>query len=120
MYRSIAEFLEAMNTLFQGRHNRTETSIAVKVSRRTHKVEIHLPIEESDLALFNTDLLQFYGGNVGNDFGVMLRGKGLSKPVFAYDIVRIHSPIIYTDLMEYIIVGDKKISLLRCFSFFPS
>ena len=45
----------------------------------------------------------------------MLRGKGPHKPEFAYDIVRIHSLMIYTYLIEYNIVGDTKAPLLRCF-----
>ena len=47
----------------------------------------------------------------------MLRGKGPHKPDFAYDIVRIHSLMIYTSLIEYNIVGDTKALLLRCFLF---
>ena len=50
-----------------------------------------------------------------NEFGVMLRGKGPHKQKFAYDIVRIHSLMIYTDLIEYNIVGDTEAPLLRCF-----
>ena len=46
-----------------------------------------------------------------------LRGKGPHKAEFAYDIVRIHSLMIYTDLIEYNIVGDTKAPLLRCFLF---
>ena len=47
--------------------------------------------------------------------GKSLRGKGPHKPEFAYDIVRIHSLMIYTDLIEYNIVGDTKAPVLRCF-----
>ena len=47
----------------------------------------------------------------------MLRGKGPHKPKFAYDILRIHSLMIYIDLIEYNIVGDTKAPLLRCFPF---
>ena len=36
---------------------------------------------------------------------------------FAYDIVRIHSLMIYTDVAEYNFVGDTKAPLLRCFPF---
>ena len=43
--------------------------------------------------------------------------KRTSKPEFAYDIVRIHSLMLYTDLVEYNIVGDTKAPLLRCFHF---
>ena len=63
------------------------------------------------------DLGHIFGRNVGNEFGVMLRRRGPRKPEFAYDIVRIHSLMIYTDLIEYNIVGDTKASLLRCFPF---
>ena len=43
-----------------------------------------------------------------------MRRKGPNKPVFAYDIVRIHSVIMYTDLIRYNIVDDTKTPLLRC------
>ena len=45
----------------------------------------------------------------------MLRGKEPHKPEFAYDVVRIHSLMIYTDLVEYNIVGDTNSPLVRCF-----
>ena len=44
-------------------------------------------------------------------------GKGPHEPEFAYDIVRIHSLMIYSNLVEYSIVGDTKAPLLRCFPF---
>ena len=87
------------------------------MSRRTQKVEIHLANGGSGLATFSTGLGHIFGTNVGNEFGVMLRGKGPHKPEFAYDIVRIHSLMIYTDLIEYNNVGDTKAPLLRCFLF---
>ena len=118
LYPSITDIVEAMNILIQEIHNHSENCIKVKVSRRRQKVEIYLAKERSGLALFSTDLGQIFGSNVGNDFGVMLRGRGPHKPDFAYDIVRIHSLMIYTDLIEYHIVGDTKDSLLRCFRFF--
>ena len=52
-----------------------------------------------------------------NDFGRLMRGKGPHKPTFAYDIVRIDSIMIYTDIVEHNIVGDTKTPLLRCFPF---
>ena len=58
-----------------------------------------------------------FGSNVGNELGVRLRKKGPHKPEFAYDIVRIHSLMIYADLIEYTMVGDIKAPLLRCFPF---
>ena len=46
-----------------------------------------------------------------------MSGKGPHEPTFAYDIVRIHSLMFYTDIAEYNIVGDTKAPLLRCFPF---
>ena len=106
-----------MNILIQERHNHSENCIKVKVSRRTQKNEIYLVNEGSGPAFFGTALGHIFGSIVGNEFGVMLRGKGPHEPEFAYDIVRIHSLMIYTDLIEYIIVGDTKSALLRCFLF---
>ena len=78
------------------------------------KVEIYLANEGSGLAFFSTDLGLLFGSNDGNEFGVMLRGKGPHKPEFAHNLVRIHSLMIYNDLVEYKIVGDTKSPLLRC------
>ena len=78
-------------------------------------VELHLATERSGLAYPSTDLGQIFGSNVCNHFGIMLTEKGSHKPEFAYDIVRIHFLIIYTDLIEYNIVGDTKSPLLCCF-----
>ena len=117
LYPSNTDIVEAMNTLIQGRHNHSENCIIVKVSRRTQKVETYIANEGSGPALFSTDLGHIFGSNVGNEVGVMLRGQGPHKPKFAYNLVRTHSSMIYTDLIEYKIVGDTKAPLLRCFPF---
>ncbi len=106
-----------MNILIQERHNHSENCIKVIASRRTQKVEIYLANEGSGLAFFSTDPGHIFRSNVGNEFGVMLRGKGPHKPEFAYDIVRIHSVMLYIDLNQYSTVGDTKAPLLRCFPF---
>ena len=59
----------------------------------------------------------FFGIIVGIDFGVMLRGKGPHESEFTYDIVPIQPLMIYTDLIEYNIVGDTKTAFLRRFGF---
>ena len=117
LYPSITDVLEAMNILIQERHNHSKNCIKLEVSRRTQEVEIYLANEGSGLAFFSRDLGHIFGSNVGNELGVMLTVKGPHKPEFAYDIVRIHSLVIYTDLIEYNIVGDTKAPLLRCFHF---
>ena len=117
LYPSITDIVEVMNTLIQERHNHSDNCITVKGSRRTQTLGIYLAIEGSGLAFFSTDLGHFFGSNVGIEFGVILRRKGPHKPEFAYGIVRMHSLMTYTDLIEYNIVGDTKAPLLYCFPF---
>ena len=114
---SITDIVEAMNKLIQERNNHNETCIKVKVSRRSQKVVIILANDTSSLAFCSTDLSYHFGNNVGNQFGVLMEGKSPHEPQFAYDIVRIHSLIIYSNLVEYNIVGDTKAPWLRCFPF---
>ena len=117
LYPSITDIVEAMNSLNQERTNHSETCITVKLTRRTQKVEIYLANGGYGLAILFTDLGHIFRSIVGNETGVTLRGKGPHKPEFAYDIVRIHSLMIYTDLIEYNNSGDKNTPLLRCFPF---
>ena len=117
LYSSITGIVEAMNTLIQERNNHRDTCITIKVSRVTQKVKVYLADEESSLAIFTTDLGHIFGGDVRNDLGILMRGKGSHEPTFAYDIVRIHSLMIYTDIVEYNIVGDTKAPMLCCFPF---
>ena len=117
LYTSITDIVEAMDTLIQKRTNHKETCITVKVSRRTQKVVIMLANDTSGLVFCSTDLGHIFGKNVGNQFGAVMKGKGPHEPQIAYDIVRIHSLMIYSDVVEYNIVGDTKAPLLRCFPF---
>ena len=100
LFSSITDIVEAMNTLIQDRNNHRDTCITIKVSRVTQKVKVHLPNEESILAIFSTDFGLMFGGDVRNDSGLLMRGKEPHEPSFAYDIARIHSLMIYTDIVE--------------------
>ena len=117
LYISITDSVEAMNTLIQERNNHNETCITVKVSRRTQKVVIMLANDTSGLAFCSTDLGQIFRNDLGNQFAVLMKGKRPHEPQFAYDIVRIRSLMIYSDLVEYSIVRETKAPLLRCFPF---
>ena len=117
LYSSITDIVEAMNTLIQERNNHRDTCITIKVSRVTQKVKVYLAKEESSLAIFSTDLGHIFGRDVRNDSGILMSRKGPHEPTFADDIVRIHSLMIYTDIVEYNIVGDTKEPLPRCFPF---
>ena len=94
LYTSITDIVEAMNRLIQERNNHNETCITVKVSQRTQKVVNLLAKDTSGLAFCSTDLGHIFGNNVGNEFGVVMIGKGPHEPEFAYDFVRIHSLMI--------------------------
>ena len=113
LYTPITDIVEAMNTLIQERNNHNESCITVKVSRRSQKIVIMLANDSSGLAFCSTDLGHLFGNIVGNQFGVLMKGKGHHEPQF----VRIHSLMIYSDLVEYSIVGNTKAPLLRCFPF---
>ena len=117
LYTSITDIVEAMNTLIQKRNNQNQTCITVQVPRRARKVVIMLANDVSGLEICSTDLGHRFGNNAGTEYGVLMKRKGPHKPHFAYDIVRVHSLMIYTELVEYSIVGDTKTPLLRCFVF---
>ena len=72
-----------MNRLIQERNKHNETCITVKVSRRTQKVVIMLANDTSGLVFCSTDLGHIFGNNVGNEFGVLLIGKGPHETEFA-------------------------------------
>ena len=61
--------MEAVNTLIQERNNHIDTCITKKVSRVTQKVKVYLTNEETNLAIFSTDLGHIFGGDVRNSFG---------------------------------------------------
>ena len=83
LYTPITDIVEAMNTLIQEKNNHNETCITVKFSRRSQKVVAILANESSGLAFGSTDFGKIFGNNVGNQFGVLMKGKGPHEPQFA-------------------------------------
>ena len=83
LYTSITDIVEAMNTLIQEKNNHNETCITVKVSRRTQKIVNMLANDSSGLAFCSTDLGHIFVNNVGNEFGVLMIGRGPHEPEFA-------------------------------------
>ena len=83
LYSSITDIVEAMNTLIQERNNHHETCITVNVSRKTQKVVILLANDTSGLAIYSTDSGHTFGSILGNEFGVLMIGKGPHEPEFA-------------------------------------
>ena len=91
----------------------TTTAKAVSQLKCLEELKKFCHANEGSGRAFSTDLGHIFRSNIGIEFGVMLRRKEPHKPEFAYDIVHIHSLIIYTDLIEYNIVGDTKAPLLH-------
>ena len=114
---SISDIVEAMNILIQERNNHRDICITIEFCRVTQKVKVYPLIEEPSIAICSTDLGYIFGENVRNDLGILMCGRGSHEPTFAYDILRIPSLTIYTDIAEYDIVGDTEAPLLRCFLF---
>ena len=117
LHHSNTDIVEAMNSLIQNRNNHKKTCIGVKVDRRTQRIAFSLVIDESSLVISSIDLGHIFGGDVRNDWWILMLGRGTHKPLFAYNLVRIHWFMIYTFFVEYNIVGDKKAPFLRCFPF---
>ena len=69
------------------------------------------------ISFSSIDLEHFFESFVGSKFGATLRVKEPQKPEVACNIIRIHSCIIYTDVIEYKIVGNTMTFLLRCSPF---
>ena len=68
-------------------------------------------IQSADLShIFGCDLEQ-------NQTGVIMKGKGPHYTQYSCDIIRKNSLMIYSDIIEYNIVGDTKTPLLRCIPF---
>ena len=101
--------------LSREKHNRSESGSTVKVSRWTQKVEIHDAKKRSPLRKFSTDLRYIFGSNFDDLFGVILTENGPHNIKTAYEIVRLHPLMIYTDVIEYKIAGDANDPLFRCF-----
>ena len=69
------------------------------------------------MVISSINLEHIFGSDVHKDGGILMPGKRQSKPLFAYNDVRIFSLLFYTDFVEYKIVRDTKAPLLRCFPF---
>ena len=121
LYPSIVDIVVAMNDKVRkriGAQKYEYNGIYVSVDKITQKVAIHLPEDQSVFIIQSADLSHIFGCDLEqNQTGVIMKGKGPNYPQYSYDIIRIHSLMIYSDIIEYNIVGDTKTPLLRCIPF---
>ena len=121
LYPSIVDIVVAMIDKVRKRKGAQKyeyNGIYVSVDKITQKVAIHLPEDQSVFIIQSADLSHNFGCDLEqNQTGVIMKGKGPHYPQYSYDIIRIHSLMIYSDIIEHNIVGDTKTPLLRCIPF---
>ena len=107
-----------MNKTIQESEKYEKIPINVKVNRITQRISLSFPNENLLIVIFSTNLCHVFGCEEAvYGMGVFMSGAGPHIPKFPYDIVRIHTLMIYSDIVEYNIVGDTKATLFRFFSF---
>ena len=121
LYPSIVDKVVAVNDKVRKRMGVQKyecNGIYVSVEKITQKNAIHLPEDQSVFIIQSADLNQIFGCDLEqNQTGVIMKGKGPHYPQYSYDIIRIHSLMIYSDIIEYNIKGDTKTPLLRSILF---
>ena len=81
-------------------------------------MSIYLPLDQSVFIIQSPDLSHIFDCDLEqNQTGVIMKRKGPHYPQYSYDIIRIHSLLIYSDIIECNIVGITKTLLLRCILF---
>ena len=88
--------------------------LLLKCLEERKKMTFTLQMKDLVLHFLKTDLGHVFGRNVFNEIGVVFRGEELDKPKFAYDVVRRRSLMVYTNLIEYNLVGVTK-APLQCY-----
>ena len=111
LYHSLDEILRAMQAVANEKYTNKNVDFKWSVNKRDQKVDIILPNEQAKLNIISLDLAQI----LGFPMSVLLMGVGPHKSHFPVDILRLHSVMIYTDIIEYGIIGDTTAPLLRCF-----
>ena len=118
LYPSISDIVNEMNRKIQEREKYEKTPNKLHVNKITQRFPLSLPNQNSLLVIFCADLCHVFGcEEFVHGQGVFMSGVGPHFPKFPYDIVQIHTLMIYRDTVEYNIVGETKAALLRCIPF---
>ena len=121
LYPSIVDIVVAMNSKIRERLGVQvfeSNGIFVSVDKIAQKVAVQLPENQSVFTIPSADLSHIFGGNLEqNQTGVIMKAKVPPYPQYSYDIISTHSLMIYSDIIEYNLVGDIKTPLLRCIPF---
>ena len=119
LYPSISDIVNKMNRKVQeSEKHEKKTPIKLHVNKITQRISLSLPNQNSLLVVFSAHLCHVFGCEEAvYGIGVLMSGAGPQFPRFPYDIVQIHTFMIYSDIVEYNIVFDTKAALLRCIPF---
>ena len=85
------------------------------MSRGTQKTDVSPVNEECSLMVCTLHLRHIFGDDVRNHMGTPRRRKRTRKSLFAYNIVRIHSLMIWNKIFDCLIFGDRETPFLPCF-----
>ena len=111
LYHSLDDILAAMRDV--ARLQDKTINFQWSVNHRTQIVEIKLPNQNAGLNIISPDIAHI----LGFPMSVLLTGSEPHKSLYPIDILRFHSVMIYTDIIEHGIIGDTKAPLLRSFPF---
>ena len=118
LYPSISDIVNEMNETIEEREKYEKTPIRLQVNKITRRISLSLSYENSLLVIYSADLCHVFGCEEAvYGMGVFMSGVGPHFPKIPYDIVRIHTLMIYSDIVEYNIVGDTKAALSQCIPF---
>lgn len=88
--------------------------IRLQLNQQNLKLNVQLLYQEASLFLKSDDLKQILGIAQSRK----LKGR-THESDYTFDIARFHTLMIYSDIVEYTIVGDVKVPLLRSISHIP-
>ena len=109
LYPSISDIVNKMNKKIQ---EREITPIRLHGNKITQRIYSSLPNENSLLVILSADLYHVLGCEEAvYGMGVFMSGAGPHFPKFPYDIVQLHTLMIYSDVVEYNILRDTKTAL---------
>ena len=108
LYTSLDHILQAMEDV-----STKSMKMTWNVNNSTQKVEITLPSPHSGLVISSPDIAHILG--FPQSFVVLGATPFIS--LFPIDIIRVHSLMLYTDIIAHGVIGDTTAPLLRCFPF---
>ena len=106
MNDKVSKRINAQKILYNG--------IYVLVDKIAQKIATLLPESQSVFKNQIADLSHVFRCDLGQNWtGIQMIGKGPLQPHYPYDIIKLHSLMIYSDLVKYIIVVVTKTLLMR-------